>query len=32
MGFKFYQHAPNIWKAVDECDRLMLEHKTSMKA
>jgi GGDEF domain-containing protein len=32
MGFKFYRHSPDIWKAIDECDKLMQEHKTGMKA
>jgi diguanylate cyclase (GGDEF)-like protein len=31
IGFKFYRHAPNIWAAIDECDKLMFEHKTQMK-
>jgi GGDEF domain-containing protein len=31
IGFKFYHHAPDIWKAIDECDKLMSEHKINMK-
>jgi GGDEF domain-containing protein len=31
IGFKFYHHAPDIWDAIAECDKLMSEHKTQMK-
>jgi GGDEF domain-containing protein len=31
MGFQFYRHVPDIWKAIDECAALMLEHKKVMK-
>jgi diguanylate cyclase (GGDEF)-like protein len=31
IGFKFYHHSPDIWDAIDECDKLMYQHKASMK-
>jgi diguanylate cyclase (GGDEF)-like protein len=31
IGFKFYPHIDNIWDAIDECDKLMYEHKSAMK-
>jgi diguanylate cyclase (GGDEF)-like protein len=31
MGFQFYRHVSDIWKAIDECVALMLEHKKIMK-
>jgi diguanylate cyclase (GGDEF)-like protein len=31
MGFQFYHHVADIWKAIDECSALMLEHKNIMK-
>lgn len=31
IGYKFYHHAPDIWDAIDECDKLMFEHKIQMK-
>jgi diguanylate cyclase (GGDEF)-like protein len=31
IGFKFYPHTGNIWDAIDECDKLMYEHKAAMK-
>jgi diguanylate cyclase (GGDEF)-like protein len=31
MGFRFYDHAPDIWDAIEECDKLMYAHKALMK-
>lgn len=32
MGYKFFEHTSDIWNAVDECDKLMYEHKCAQKS
>jgi GGDEF domain-containing protein len=31
IGFKFYNCASNIWDNINECDKLMYQHKFEMK-
>ena len=32
IGYRFYEQIDDIWRAIDECDQLMYDHKREMKS